>query len=135
MNFLRLEFKNNQFVKAAGDLEDFIEWLGEEPVNYLQIQTSPVFERLGLGFTVRECGKANKKRQATIHVLKDSTFLRSFTRLSGKRTYSKSAAVVSALLALWELEVYRKVNTVRQAFGVGRSGTRQHYFDMGEINV
>jgi len=119
MNFLRLEFKNDQFVRATGDQEDFLEWLGEEPVNFLQVQTLPVFERLELDYNL---SKDKRKRQAMIYVMKSSTFLSMYSRISGKRTYSKCAAVISALLALWELEVHRKVNVVKDAFGVDRQG-------------
>ncbi len=124
MNFLRLEFKNNQFVKMTGDLEDFIEWLGGDPsgLSYSEFfYTLPVFERLGIDFRLNKVGNwpRNKKRQATVFVMKSTPFFKMFTHVSGKRTYSKRAAVVSALLALWELETFRKVNAVKEAFGVG----------------
>ena len=117
MNFLRKEFKNNQFVKALGDQEDFFKWLGGDPTNlfHLELQGLPVFERLDIDFMI---SKHNNKRQATIYVRKNSTFLSAYSRLSGKRTYSQRAAVLSALLALWELETLRKVSAVKDAFGV-----------------
>ena len=123
MNFLRLEFKNNQFVKALGDQEDFLEWLGGDPtgLNFSEFEnTLPVFERLGLDYKLDHCGSKskNKKRQATVYVRRGSIFLSAYSRISGKRTYSKRAAVISALLALWELETMRKVNAVKDAFGV-----------------
>ena len=138
MNFLRKEFMNNQLVRAAGDLEDFLEWLGGDPagLSFSEFENElPVFERLGLDFILtkdKNRGK-NNKRQATVYVRKGSAFLSAYSRISGKRTYSKRAAVVSALLALWELETLRKVNAVKDAFGVGKGAWEFTLTDEGEM--
>ena len=139
MNFLRLEFKNNEFVKATGDLEDFLEWLGGDPsgLSYKETEALPVFERLGMEFRLNKVGNwpRQKKRQATVCVMKETSFLRSFTRISGKCTYSKRAAVVSALLALWELEVHRKVAVVKDAFGVKKVAYKTHLMTDGHFHA
>lgn len=122
MTFLRKEFENNEFVRRAGDEKDFYEWLGADPTNlfHLELEGLPVFDRLGIDVSINKT-KGNKKNQATVFVRKGSTFLSVYLRLSGKRTYSQRAAVLSALLTLWELETLRKVQAVKEAFGV--SGT------------
>ncbi len=127
---LHRELKEHRFFKEMADPEVFYAWLGGDPgtsLTFSDVWELPVFERLGLEFTLKKTnGPRRKKWQAMMRVEKGSTFLSAYTRLNGGRRYSKLMAVMSGLLSIWELETHRKVDACRDAFGVG-DGVRGHF--------
>ena len=120
---LRWEFKNRDWLQTLGDVEDFLLWVGIDECRFSNdpewFKTLPVFERLG--FRREEIEQVSGRWRAHIWVEKDTPFLHSGSRLVGKRQYDKSDAVLTALLAFWELETHRKANAARDALGVNKS--------------
>jgi len=123
---LRQEFENNRFLRAMGDPEDFIEWLGCKKFFFLctkDIKALPVFGRFSIEFTTKMVAPReykNPKWQACLDIKKDTPFLQTGSRLVGMRESNKKDALLKALLALWELETHRKVNAVKDAFDIDR---------------
>ena len=107
------EFLNRKHLEKLGDLEDFLEWVGitapkfsNDPEWY---KTLPVFERLDLRFHLTKHRRATYMWQANIWTRTETTFLKYGASLTGSKKLGKGDAVLSALLALWELETHRKV--------------------------
>ncbi len=119
---LRWEFANRGWLERMGDVEDFLEWTGIDAPIFSNdpewFKTLPVFERLGLKFHLSKFRRSTYLWQANIWTAKETSFFKRGASITGQRRLGKGDAVLSSLLALWELETHRKVDVVKRAFGI-----------------